>query len=311
MDFKVTVLGSNSAIPKIDSFSSSHLVYINSNAYLVDCCEGVQIQLNRYFPKFTNIEHIFISHLHGDHYFGLFGLLSTFNLQKRTTDLHIYADPFLEKMLLSEFSPIQIANLTYKVVFHNLKDNFELILNDKNAKVYAFALNHKIKTWGFLFEEHERKPNVIKEKIVEYSLTIEQIKALKNGEDIVVNGKEMPNNLFTIKPYKPRTYSYCSDTAYCQELSNYFNGMDLLYHETTFLDEQKDRALTVYHSIPSDAAKAAIATNSKNLLIGHFSVSVVNKNLFLQQALKLFPNTILALDGLEISIDKNHNIILT
>lgn len=308
MDFKVTVLGSNSAIPKIDSFSSSHLVYINSTPYLVDCCEGVQIQLNRFFPKYINIEHIFISHLHGDHYFGIFGLISTLNLQNRTKELHIYSDPWLEQMLTCEFSPIQISNLSYKIIFHNLKSDFELILSDKNTDVYAFSLNHKIKTWGFLFKEQEKKPNVIKEKIEKYSLSIEQIKALKNGEDLEIDGKTMPNNLFTIKAHLPRSYAYCSDTAFCENLQKYFSEIDLLYHETTFLDEQKDRASTVAHSTPSDAAKTAILTKSKNLLIGHFSVSVANKNLFLQQTLKLFPNSILASDGLEIEIDRNHNL---
>lgn len=309
MDFKVIVLGSNSAIPKIDSFSSSHLVYINSIPYLVDCCEGVQIQLNRFFPKFTNIEHIFISHLHGDHYFGIFGLISTLNLQNRTKDLHIYADPWLEKILSNEYSPIQISNLTYKIFFHHLKTDFELIISDKNTNVYAFALNHKIKTWGFLFKEKEKKPNIIKDKIAEFSLSIEQIKALKNGEDIEFEGKKLPNNLFTVQTHTPRSYAYCSDTAFCQNLPNYFSDIDLLYHETTFLDEQKEKALIVAHSTPSDAAKAAISTKSKNLLIGHFSISVANKNYFLQQTAKLFSNTILASDGLEIQIDKNHNII--
>lgn len=310
MNFEIIFLGTNSAIPDIKSFSSAQLLVCNHEPYLIDCGEGTQIRLRQFYNKFSKIKNIFISHLHGDHYFGIFGLISTFNLLNRSTDLNIYCDHKLEKILTCEHSIIDINTLSFKINVIPLPESFSEIYKDRNISVYSFPLNHKIPTWGFLFKEKAKPPKIIKEKIEEYKLSIEQIKKLKAGKDIEIENKIYPNSFFTIPSPSPRTYAYCSDTTYDEKIAEYIANIDILYHETTFLNNQSDRAISTNHSTTSMAAKLATLIKPQKLIIGHFTSSVNNKKLFLKETSKIFPNTVLASDGLKISINLDHSITL-
>lgn len=308
MNFTLHILGSNSALPTYESFSTSQILTVNDTPYLIDCAEGAQIQIRRFYSRFSKISDIFISHLHGDHYYGLFGLLSSFNLIKRIAPINIYADEVLEKMLRSELSPINTDNLSFKVSFFYLPDDFQLIHSDKNVDVYSFPLFHRIKTRGFLFKEKQKPANIKKTAIEEYNLTIEQIKAIKKGEDLLFEKRVVKNKELTIPAFKARSFAFCSDTAYFEPIIETVKDVDLLYHESTFLDEQIEHATEVFHSTAGQAGQIAKAANVKNLLIGHFSQSIANRELFLRQAKSIFPQTFLAKDGLEIEITKEHEI---
>ncbi len=300
--FELTVLGSNSALPSYERFSTSHFLNINYNFFLIDAAEGVQIQLKRFKIKAFKINNIFISHLHGDHFFGLFGLLSTYNLLDRKTPVNIYAPEELKKILDSVFNAEVTENLKFNINFFPLPENFSKIFENKDVEVFSFPLKHRIKTNGFLFREKQRPPNVIKEKITELGLTVEQIKALKRGEDIYADNRLYKNSELTIPPPKPRSYAFVSDTAFCPTLTDFFQNVDLLYHEATFLDMDKENALLTWHSTAVQAAKIAKLANAKKLLIGHFSSRYGTVEPFAKEAKKIFPNTILAYDGLKINI---------
>ncbi len=302
MNFSLTILGSSSATPIKNRLFSSQVLNFDNQYFLIDCGEGTQMQMLYYDINRAKIDNIFISHLHGDHYFGLFGLISTINLTGREKPLHIYAHEELHKMFKSEFFPVNPALLNFELVFHYLKDEKEKIYENKKIKIYSFPLKHSIKTCGFLFQQKKLPPNIIKEKITELNLTIPQILELKAGKNIIIDGKEYANEELTIPPAEPQSFAYCSDTSYDENIIPVIQNVDLLYHEASFCEKDTDLAEKYLHSTTAQAATIAQKANAKKLVIGHFSARYPNAKRLVNEAKAIFPNTIEAIDGLKIDI---------
>ncbi len=303
MNFDILVLGTSSATPVSNRFPSSQVVNIYGTPLLVDCGEGTQLQLRRFHVSFGKIRHIFISHLHGDHYFGLFGLLSTYELLHRDVDLHLYAPAGLKKILWSSHSPVKARELPFPLHFHALPGRGGVILEHKNFTVEAVPLEHRIDAWGFIFREKQRQPNIIKSKIEELRLLIEEIVKLKRGEIVERDdGTVISPEQVTIPAPRPRSYAYISDTKYLPRLAQILSGVDVLYHEATFDNAYKQKAEATYHSTAEQAAMLALSAGVGQLIIGHYSATILDMAKFYQEAKAIFPNTILAYDGLKISI---------
>lgn len=303
LKFSVTVLGSNSALPKSDRFPSAQVVNVREKLFLIDCGEGTQIQLRRFKQKISSINHIFISHLHGDHCFGLPGLISTFNLLGRSAPLHIYAHADLEKIVVPYLSYFE-KNLGYKLIFKpfNPRKN-ELIYDDKSIEIYTIPLKHRVPSAGFLIREKERERNIKKEMIAKYSIALREIAAIKKGSDLQLeSGEIIPNSELTIAPPKPRSYAYCSDTAYLEKNCALLKGVDLLYHEATFGEDYSALASKTGHSTARQAGQIAKMSEVKQLVIGHFSSRYITPKDLLKQAKEVFDNVVAAEDGLEIEI---------
>lgn len=300
--FSLTVLGSNSALPTIDRFSTAQLLNVNERFFLIDCAEGTQLQLRRFKIRYLKINHIFISHLHGDHYYGIFGLLSSLNLSGKKGEVHIYAHPNLEKLLnlKMQFS----EPFMFDVVFHPLNSKLnEVIYEDKNITVETIPLKHRIPSCGFLFREKEKPKNIIKEKIEAYNISIKDILKIKKGEDLILdNGQTIPNKALTKAPAPLRSYAFCSDTIYREQIIPIVKNVDLLYHEASFLSNKSDFAKRTYHSTAAQAATIAKKADVKKLLIGHFSARYKKTEDLLNEACAVFPNTIAAYDGLRVDI---------
>ena len=300
---KLTILGSSASTPKINKHTTSQLLKIKNHHILIDCGEGIQMQLRKLKISFSKISHIFISHLHGDHYFGLIGLISTFRLLGRTNDLNIYAPEGLQELINLH---LKLSNswLNYKVVFHTLKSKSEkIIFNGQDFIVKTIPLSHRIYTNGFLFEEKLDERNIYKSKIKEYELEVNDIKKIKKGEDIILkNGKKLVNSIFIKKSKKSKKYAFCSDTAYHEKIIELIKSVDCLYHESTFLDSHADLAKKTKHSTASDAAKIASAANVGKLILGHFSNRYRNQENFLTEAKIHFQNVELATEGTEFDI---------
>ena len=300
---KLTILGSSASTPKINKHTTSQLLKIKNHHILIDCGEGIQMQLRKLKISFSKISHIFISHLHGDHYFGLIGLISTFRLLGRTNDLNIYAPEGLQELINLH---LKLSNswLNYKVVFHTLKSKSEkIIFNGQDFIVKTIPLSHRIYTNGFLFEEKLDERNIYKSKIKEYELEVNDIKKIKKGEDIILkNGKKLVNSIFIKKSKKSKRYAFCSDTAYHEKIIELIESVDCLYHESTFLDSHADLARKTKHSTASDAAKIASAAKVGKLILGHFSNRYRNQENFLLEANIHFQNVELAIEGTEFDI---------
>ncbi len=309
LDFHLRILGSSSALPTSQRMPTSQVVVYNSTPYLIDCAEGTQVQLRRFNVPMLKINHIFISHTHGDHIYGIFGLLSSYNLMGRKSDLNIYAPAEFES-IYSTVLKLNNDELKYKVKFSPLNPEGKiLIYQNKHLSVYSFPLIHSKSIWGFSFEEKQKDKNIIKEKIEELNLSISDIVKLKRGEDLVkADGEIIPNNLLTIEPTKPRKYVFCTDTLPVKSIKKYIENPDLLYHEATFANEHKDIAKQTMHTTAEQAANIALVVNAKKLIIGHFSSRYKKLDGLLKEAASVFPDTILAHDGMKISVgedDKN------
>lgn len=304
MDFSLTVLGVSSGLPTSKRFSTAHVLNVHGHLFLIDCGEGTQVQLRRLRVKFSKINHIFISHLHGDHFFGIFGFLSSLNLLHRQNDVHLYAPAKLEKMLTSELSPLDVKQLNYKLIFHDHKPGVNVVLDNKKLKVTSFPLKHRIETWGFRFDEKPKPPNIKKEKISEFNLSIEEIVKIKNGADLrTENGEIIENKEFLIPSKKPRSYAFCSDTVYTESIIPQIKGVDLLYHETTFLHEDKKQAELTKHTTAKEAGILARKAKVKQLLIGHYSARYKTTKDLHKEAKQEFDNTLAAYDGMQIEIN--------
>ena len=306
MTFSVTILGSSSALPTSKRFPTAHLFNSNERFFLIDCGEGTQIQLRRFRLQFSKINHIFISHLHGDHFLGIFGLISSLSLLGRKIDLHIYAHPGLQKMINCQFPD---DTLNYKIVFHKIPANKSVILyEDKQLTVSTIPLKHRIPTCGFLFKEKERELNLRKDVISKFNLTIKDIIQIKSGKDYIwEDDKVIKNKILTLPPYKPRTYAFCSDTAFYPKIIESIKGVDLLYHEATFAEDMTDMAKQTKHSTSKQAAEIAKLANVKKLIIGHFSSRYKNERIIENQAKEIFKNTEAVVEGKTYSIEISRN----
>jgi ribonuclease Z len=296
--FTVTILGSSSALPTSNRNTSAHLLNVDERLFLIDCGEGTQIQMRRFKARMGRLNHIFISHLHGDHTFGLPGLISSLILLEKCNDLHIYGHKEL-KNLLGPYIRFYLHDMSFNLVFHELNTSaYSLIYEDKKMTVHSFPLKHRIDCCGFIFKEKIKERNVIKEAITNYNLGIKDIVALKNGADFITpSGEIIPNHYLTIPPFKPRSYVYCSDTLYMPSIVPYIENVDLLYHEATFLNDELKRANATYHSTSLQAAMIAKQAQVGKLLLGHFSARYKDVSPLLKEASAIFPNTITVNDG--------------
>jgi len=296
--FNVTILGSNSAIPTIKRNPTAHLVNHNERYFLIDCAEGTQIQLRKYRIKMQRIHHIFISHLHGDHFFGLIGLISSMHLLGRKKELHIYAPPELENILNVQLEASQ-TELVYPFNFHPIDpDKHDTIYEDEKLIVETIPLDHRIPTCGFLFKEKMGKRKLNKDLISELNIPVNEYLNLKNGSDYTdSNGQTTKNDQLTSEPHPTRSYAYCSDTGYYEKIIPIVKNVDLLYHEATFAHEMVDVAREKFHSTSVDAATIAKKAEAKNLIIGHFSTHYESSQELLKEAKTVFKNTRAASDG--------------
>ena len=301
--FEVNILGCGSALPTTRHFSSSQVVNIREKLFMIDCGEGAQLQLRRSKLKFTRLNHIFISHLHGDHCFGLMGLISTFGLLGRTATLHIYAHEELERLLQPQLD-FFCKGMTYEVKFHHIDPTkAEMIYEDRSVSVTTIPLRHRIPSCGFLFQEKKTPNHIIRDMIDFYQIPVFELNRIKNGADYVCpDGTIVPNGRLTTPSASPRSYAYCSDTVYQRNILSQIKGVDLLFHEATFMHEDAARAKETFHSPTLQAAEIARDAEVKQLVIGHFSARYENEALLLEETQSLFPNTLLAKENLRITL---------
>lgn len=299
--FEVNILGCGSALPTTRHFASSQVLNIREKLFMIDCGEGTQLQLRRSKLKFSRLNHIFISHLHGDHCFGLIGLLSTFDLLGRTAAMHIYAHPDFEPILNMQLDYF-CKKMDYEVVFHPINPSkIEIIYEDRSVSVTTIPLRHRIPTCGFLFSEKKTPDHIKRDMIDYYGIPTCDINRIKNGEDYVLaDGTVIPNNRLTAPSSSPRKYAYCSDTLYHREIIEQVKGVDLLYHEATFADSDRPKAEMTFHTTALQAATIAKDAGVKQLVIGHFSARYEEEDLLLKEAQSVFPNTVLAIENLKL-----------
>jgi len=279
------------------------LLNADERFFLIDCGEGTQLQLRKYKAKLSRLNHIFITHLHGDHIFGLPGLISSLNLLDRKQDLHIYANAHLEK-ILTQFLSNFFVKLDFTIVYHPLNANaYELIYEDNKLTVHSFPLRHRIPACGFIFKEKLRMRNIRKDVIQYHKIPIKEIVKIKNGADFVTEeGNTIPNNALTLEPAPVTSYAFCSDTSYSEAIIPFIKDVELLYHEATFSEEDKDKAEMTFHSTASEAATIAKLANAGKLVIGHFSARYKDITPLLEQARRIFPETEAAEDGMKIEL---------
>ncbi|MDF1550957.1 MAG: ribonuclease Z [Bacteroidales bacterium] len=302
MTFSVTVLGSSSALPTSSRYPTAHLLNAYERFFLIDCGEGTQIQLRKFRMKFSKINHVFISHLHGDHYFGLFGLLSSMSLLGRSDNLHIYSHSELKNIL--DFQ-LKYYHLGFEIVFHELiEGKIAVIYEDKQIQVTTFPLNHRIASNGFLFKEKTKEKNIRKEMVDYHQLSIRDIVKIKKGEDFIdAEGNIVPNENLTHPPFKQRAYAFCSDTAFDPSIVPVIEGVDILYHESTFADDMKIRAQDTAHSTAKQAAEIAKMANVRKLLLGHFSARYTDLEVFETEARQIFKNSFNVIEGQTYSVE--------
>lgn len=301
--FELTILGSSSATPTATRNPTSQLLNIAERFFLIDCGEATQIQLRRFKCRFQKIDHIFISHLHGDHFLGLPGLLASMHLLGRKQKLTVYGPPALEEIigLINSQSETQ---LNYPIAFvHTKDDGLHKLFEDNKVEVYSFPLRHRIPTTGFLFKEKPLPRNVDKYKLEKYKVSLADIHKLKKGEDVISEeGQPIRNEDLTLPPYPARSYAFCSDTIFHESLAEMIRGVDLLYHESTFLEDKMDRAKATFHSTAKQAAKMAVLSGAKQLVLGHFSARYDQLEPFIIEAGSVFDQVILATEGKKISL---------
>ena len=304
MSFKLTVLGCSSATPTLFRHSSAQILNVNERLFLIDCGEGAQMQMRRFKIKFQRIDHIFISHLHGDHYLGLVGFLLTLHLLGRKNELHLYANENLKRIIDLQFE-VSETTLQYPLIFHAIEDKESVLLyNDDNISVQTIPLLHRIPTTGFLFKEKIKKPKIRKEIMSNLSVPVEAYKEIINGSDFIdtLTGRVYKNKELTLPPANAVSFAYCSDTGYTESYLPLINKVDLLYHEATFMHDKISHAREKYHCTSIDAANIALKASAAKLLIGHFSARYDDLTPLLEEAQSVFKNTLLAEEGLTYDI---------
>lgn len=301
--FELHILGCGSALPTTRHFPTSQIVNVRDKLFMIDCGEGAQLQFRKSHLKFSRLNHIFISHLHGDHCFGLLGLISTLNLLGRTAELHIHSPKGLET-LLTPMLDFFNRQMTYKILFHEFDTKEPMqIYEDRSLTVTTIPLRHRMPCCGFLFAEKRRPNHIIREMVDFYQVPVYELNRIKNGADYVTpEGKTVSNNLLTRPSAPSRSYAYCSDTIYLPSIVEQIKGVDLLFHEATFANEDALRAKETFHTTAAQAAEIARKAEVKKLLIGHFSARYEDENILLQEASAIFPDTQLAKETLCVSV---------
>lgn len=304
--FELTILGSNSAVPAHGRYPSAQIVKHNSSSILIDCGEGAQFQMNRYHVKRGNLDYILISHMHGDHYFGLVGLLNSMRLNGRTRELHVYGPPELDEIIRLQ-THYDDGEWSFKLNFHALEfGKFQVIFESSDLIVSTIPLKHKLPCNGFLLKEKPKLLSIRAEALIEYEVPNTEIYPIKQGADFINSkGETIPNHLLTNKAKPSFSYAYCSDTLYDEDLLTYLEGVDLLYHEATFLKEDEEKAALRFHSTTWQAASIAKQAKVGHLLLGHFSAKYKDLQVYLEEAQACFPETSLAIEGNSYSIPFN------
>jgi len=305
MNFNVTILGTGSAIPTKDRFLSGQVVNHDDNLFLVDCGEGTQIQLRRFKKSLNRISYIFISHLHADHYLGLPGLLSSMDLLGRVTPITIFCPKGLDELMALNFK-ISSAQPRFPIewIFTEAKELTGLLETPK-LEIYSFPLKHRVPCTGFWFKEKQSARKFDKNLLKKYFVTPEEIIAIKNGADYTApDGTIYVNEEITIAPNVPRSYAYCSDTAYLPRLGTLLHGTDVIYHEATFGSDLEDRAKATFHSTSLQAAQVALQAGAGKLVIGHFSSRYTDAEVLAEEARTVFPATEKAEEGLVVKIER-------
>lgn len=303
MAFRVTILGSSAAIPTSDRNPTSQIVEIRGHLLMVDCGEGTQMQLRKHGVKIQKINHIFISHLHGDHYYGLIGLLNSLHLLGRTKEIHLYGIKPLKELIDLQLS-LSGTVFQYPLRFHEFDTACSSVILDKEGfSVTTIPLDHRIPTCGFFIREKPEKRNIRKEFLKTAQVPVEFFERIKNGEDFIdENGKLYLNRSITLDPPPVRSYAYCSDTAYHEPVINIIRECSLLYHEATFMHDRAEDARAKFHSTAREAATIALKAHAGKLIIGHFSARYDDVNPLLEEARQVFPQTIAAEDGMTVDV---------
>jgi len=306
MPFELTILGTSSALPTSNRYPTAQVLHVLGRFFLIDCGEGTQTQMRKYKIGFSKINHIFITHLHGDHIFGLIGLISTMTLLGRINDLHIYAHSELQKYLSAQIQFLYTEEITFKIIYHPLNFKKEQkIFEDSKVTVFSFPLVHRIPTCGFRFEEKPALPNLLPEKIQEYQIPIRDRQRIKEGGDFICNdGQVIPNSELTKFNHQSRSFAFCSDTRFDESYIESVRNVDLLYHEATFADDNSELAKSTYHSTGKDAATVAQKAQVGRLIIGHFSARYKDHSVILKEAFEIFPETKAISEGDVISVEK-------
>lgn len=299
MSCKLTIIGSGSAVPTLTRGVTAQYLNFNERHFLIDCGEGTQLQMRKYKVKFQRLKAVFISHLHGDHYLGLTGLLSSMSLLGRTKELTVYCPAELEEILKFQFKVAKVY-FNFELKFVPLTATAkEVIFEDNILTVSAFPVKHRIDCWGFRFDEKPKDRNINPSKIEEHKLTLEEILKVKKGEDVTRESSYLRNEELTLKPTPTVSYAYSADTAYFAEMADYVQGVDLLYHEATFTEKHSDRANATQHSTALQAANVAQEAKVKRLILGHFSARYKDPSELVDEAKTVFKNVSAVEDGME------------
>lgn len=299
--FGVTILGNNSALPAFDRHPTSQVVTLNDHLFLIDCGEGTQMQIARYKIRRSKINYIFISHLHGDHYFGLIGLLTSMGLLGREHDLHLFAPKGLEEIIAMQLK-VADTTLPFKLYFHPL-ENEGVIIDNSKFRVECFSTKHRIECWGFIIKEKKAPRRIHKEAAVEYEIPTAYYERLKQGDDYETKeGRLIKNEWVTLANSPALSYAFCADTIYDESIAEKVKGVKLLYHETTYLKDLRERAALRFHCTTEQAANIAVKAEAHKLIIGHFSSKYEELNLFLSEVRDVFPNTDLAIEGVTFKV---------
>jgi len=305
MGFSITILGCSSSIPTNDRNPSGQVINYHDKLYLIDCAEGTQLQLRRYLKRIQRLHAVFISHLHGDHFFGLVGLISSLHLLGRKNELHVYGPQGLEEIIRLQLFYTH-TELIYNLIFHVTNPEVsEVIFDNDDLEVITIPLEHRIPTHGFLFREKPGLRKIRKEVVLSEKIPYTEYEGIKRGADYTMDdGTVLSNASLTISPPSPRSYAYCSDTRYTETIIPIIKGADILYHETTFLKDLTEQAEQKYHSTAEQAARIAQLADVKKLIIGHYSARYDDINPFLDEAKSIFEETELSYDGLTLTIKK-------
>jgi len=294
----LTILGCYAATPRTFTNPTSQVLEIRNRLFLIDCGEGTQVQLRKNKVKFSKINHIFISHLHGDHFYGLIGLISTFMLLGRTTDLHVYGPKGIKEIILLQ---LKLSNswTSYNLYFHELTSSeSEVIFEDEKVIVKTIPLKHRVYTNGFLFQEKIGDRKLDMDAVSNYNIETCYYQKIKNGKDIEMeDGTIIPNVKLTSDPVPPKSYAFCSDTVYDESIVPIIENTDILYHESTFLETEAHLSEKTMHATAKQAATIALKANVKQLIMGHYSTRYASIELFKEEAETIFPNVLLSDDG--------------